>query len=618
MDNTHEIEEQPFSLSGAFANTRLKPVSGILERCLEVLTGLDYLAGKYRQLPKSNKVTDFLEHILDCLQVRYSLNINALEQIPKSGPLVVVANHPFGAIDGIILTLIICSQRDDVRVLGNYFLGRLPGLRKILISVDPFGTSASTEKNLRPLRDSVRWLQQGGVIVTFPAGEVSSWSMQQQRVTDPVWSKTIGKLVQMSQASVLPVYFHGRNSLTFQNAGMVHPLLRTCLLPWELIRKQDSTIQLRLGQNIQWTTLKRLDTAEKVVRYLRFRTYLLRNISSGDTRPVLPELIRKSQQHSQPVQTAIAKTALQAEVAALPESSCLTESGEFQIFSTTADQSPLLLQEIGRLREITFRQVGEGTGKSTDIDLYDSYYHHLFLWHREKQEIVGAYRLGVVQDILPRFGRKGLYTYSLFKYKKKILPLLSCAIEVGRSFVRAEYQKSFSALNLLWKGIGIFVVRHGKCPVLFGPVSISKDYEILSRHLIVDCLTLNNFENTLSALVKPRRPYRSKRKDAWIKQEMSAIDDLSLVSDIVSELENDKKGIPVLVKQYLKLGGKFVGFNIDPDFNNVVDGLILVDLRETERQILNKYMGKERAEQFLASLQAQTGLPGTVRHAVLS
>ena len=588
----------------------MKPFAGLLEKILEKITGLDYLARKYKTLPEAETITGFMSNALDCLDIRYAFNTRQIKLIPKSGPLVVVANHPFGAIDGMILTLLICSIRKDVRVLGNYFLARIPGMRDILISVDPFGTRSSHGKNLQPLRESVRWLKQGGVIVTFPSGEVSSWSLKHQRIMDPAWSRTIGKLVQMSEANVLPVYFHGRNSLLFQYAGMVHPLLRTCLLPRELIRKQGTEVRLRLGQSISWATLKRLDSSEKVTRYIRFRTYLLRNVDATVLNTRRHEQVDKTGRlKQQEIIDKIPIEQIQAEVSALPQQQCLITSGDLKIYYTTASQSPMLMQEIGRLREVTFRQASEGTGKAVDIDLFDSYYHHLFLWNCEKQEVVGAYRLGIVSEILNKYGRKGLYTHSLFRYKKKILPLLGSAIEVGRSFVRSEYQKSFSALNLLWKGIGIFVVQQKEYPVLFGPVSISKDYEILSRHLIIDCLTLNNFENRLSSMVKPRRPYRSSRKGAWIKQEMGAIEDLSLVSDIVSELEHDNKGIPILVKQYLKLGGKFIGFNIDPDFNNVVDGLILVDLRDTDRQILNKYMGAERAQLFLDGLSSQLSEP---------
>lgn len=611
----HTVNEQPFSLRGALEGMMISPLARLLERLLDNVTGLEYLGRQYRKLPLADDVTDFLQNALDCLNIRYSFNDSVLEAFPRQGPVLLVANHPFGALDGIILTLIVCRLRKDVRVLGNYFLSRIPGIRNILIPVDPFGTQKSHIRNIKPLRDSIDWLRQGGVIVTFPAGQVSSWSMYHHRIRDPAWNRSIGKLVQCSEATVVPVFFQGRNSLFFHCAGIIHPLLRTVLLPRELINKRGSEIKLCIGQPLPWSRLKRLDHAEKIIRYIRLRTFLLHNHdrSVARTRPVLKQPLQPVSM-PEPINSPVCTNQLQAEINALTTGQCIIESGDYVVYHARAAEIPMVLQEIGRLREFTFRQVGEGTGKAVDLDLYDAWYHHLFLWNRAKQELVGAYRLGIVHDILARYGRKGLYTHSLFNFKRRLLPMLDSAIEVGRSFVRCEYQKSFVALNLLWRGIGAFVVQHKICPVLFGPVSISKDYELVSRHLLVDCLTINNFESSLSAMVRPRNPFKARGQAVWLRKELDVIDDLSLVSDIVSELEKDNKGVPILVKQYLKLGGRFVAFNVDPDFSEVVDGLIFVDLRKTDRTVLDKYMGQENAMQFLAGLDS----PGRMDHKIVN
>jgi len=595
-------DQTPFTLYGALAGTVTKPVARLLERSAERLTGLDYLARKYRTLPVADDVAGFLQQALDCLRVRFTLNSEALDHFPEHGPVIVVANHPFGAIDGMILTLLVYRLRRDVRILGNYFLARIPGISDLLFAVDPFAGKGSATRNLRPLRDCLKWLQQGGVVITFPSGEVAHYLLRQQRIIDPPWSNTIGKLVQASRATVFPVYFHGRNSLWFQCAGLLHPLLRTCLLPHELIRKQGETIRLQAGEPLEWSKLKRLDSAEKITRYLRLRTFLLRNHVqvSKPSRSMKHDSVNLKDSPAKKIIAAIPVHQLKAEIESLPPSQCLIESGEYEVYLARAADIPMVMQEIGRLRELTFRQAGEGTGRSMDLDLYDSYYYHLFLWNREQQQLVGAYRLGLVHEILQHYGRKGLYTCSLFKFKRGILPLLDRAIEVGRSFVRFEYQKSFFALNLLWRGIGVFVAEHPACPVLFGPVSISREYGLVSRHLLVDCLSLHNFEPALSPYVKARHPWRSGGQLAWHRQDLDAIDDLNLVSDLVSAMEKDNKGVPILVRQYLKLGGRFVGFNIDPEFADVVDGLIFVDLRNTQRSMLNKYMGADHAAAFLA------------------
>ena len=605
-------DQSPFTLAGALAGPGAKPVARLLERSVERLTGLDYLARKYRTLPGADDVAGFLQQALDCLRVRYTLNSDALDRFPKLGAVGVVANHPFGSNDGMILTLLVYRLRKDVRILGNYFLARIPGIRDRLFAVDPFAGKGSITRNLRPLRDCLKWLQQGGVVITFPAGEVAHYSLRQQRIIDPPWSNTIGKLVQAARATVFPVYFHGRNSLLFQYAGLLHPRLRTCLLPHELIRKQDDTIRVRAGEPLDWSKLKRLDSAEKITRYIRLRTFLLRNQVQDviPTRRVDPDRNRQQDRPAKKIIAAIPVHQLMAEIGALPPSQRLLVCGEYEVYCARAADIPMVLQEIGRLRELTFRQAGEGTGRSMDLDLFDSYYQHLFLWHRGQQEVVGAYRLGIVHDILRHYGRKGLYTCSLFRFKRGILPLLDRAIEVGRSFVRCEYQKSFLALNLLWRGIGVFVAQQVSCPILFGPVSISRDYDIVSRHLLVDCLSLHNFEPALASCVRARRPWRSGGQPAWRRQDLDAVEDLNLVSDIVSALEKDNKGVPILIRQYLKLGGRFVGFNIDPEFADVVDGLIFVDLRKTRRSMLDKYMGADNAAAFLAAHVAAQEITG--------
>jgi len=301
-----------------------------------------------------------------------------------------------------------------------------------------------------------------------------------------------------------------------------------------------------------------------------------------------------------PVVPAIPQTLLKAEVEALPAGQRLVASGHFLVQYAHAEQIPWCLQEIGRLRELTFRAAGEGTGKSSDVDLFDAYYLHLFVWDAQAQSIVGAYRMGLTDEILARYGKRGLYTQSLFRYGPRLLHTINPAIELGRSFVRVEYQRSFSALLLLWRGIGRFLLRSPHYAVLFGPVSISSSYAPLSRQLMVDYLKANNIEAELARHVKPRRPFRGRRPTVWDEVELANLKDIEDLSRAIARIECDNKGVPILLKQYLKLGGRLLGFNADEQFSDALDGLIMVDLRASEPRVLARYMGEDGATAFLA------------------
>jgi len=309
-----------------------------------------------------------------------------------------------------------------------------------------------------------------------------------------------------------------------------------------------------------------------------------------------------------PIMPEIPRTLLKAEVEALPVEQRLVTSGQFTVQYARAAQIPWCLQEIGRLREVTFRAAGEGTGKASDIDLFDAYYLHLFVWDTRADAIVGAYRMGLADEILEHYGKRGLYTQSLFKYGARLLQSLNPAIELGRSFVRAEYQRSFSALMLLWRGIGRFVLRSPRYAVLFGPVSISNSYAPLSRRLMVDYLRTNNIEAELARHVKPRRPFRESRETLWDDLELSNVRDVEDLSRAIARIEHDNKGIPILLKQYLKLGGRVLGFNTDDRFCDALDGLVLVDLRASDPRMLARYMGEEGAIEFFAHHATQSRL----------
>ncbi|HEX4985313.1 MAG TPA: GNAT family N-acyltransferase [Burkholderiales bacterium] len=300
----------------------------------------------------------------------------------------------------------------------------------------------------------------------------------------------------------------------------------------------------------------------------------------------------------EPTRDAIPATLLRTEVEGLPAAQQLAGAGRLSVHVARAAEIPHCLQEIGRLRELAFRAAGEGTGLAADLDRFDAHYLHLFVWDAREAAIAGAYRLGLADEIAARHGRRGLYTHSLFRYGGRVLQAMHPAVELGRSFVRGEYQRSYAPLMLLWRGIGEFVVRHPRYATLFGAVSISNDYAPASRRLIVDFLNAHNLEHALARHVRPRRPFRSRA--AYDRAQFEALADIEDVSRMVGRIERDARGVPILLRQYLKLGGRLLAFGADESFGNALDGLIMVDLRGSDPRMLARYMGEAGAAAFLA------------------
>jgi len=586
---------RPFTIDVPYADPFRRTVFSALANSLERTLGLTALNDIYADVSATHDHRDFLQKALDALHTTYHVSPSDLARIPRTGPLIVVSNHPFGGLDGIILAALLRSVRPDVKVMANYLLARIPDLHDFMIFVDPFATKDSARKNIRALRSAIDHVSAGGLLTIFPAGEVSHLDWQKRTIIDPAWSDTVARIVRKTNAPVLPVFFGGSNSPLFQLLGMVHPLLRTAMLPRELLNKKTKSVAVQIGNPITTKKLQSFTNDEDLTAYLRLRCYVLQAREAEKPRWRPAQLTPKpiAPQTFEPIAPPVPANLLAAEIAALPPAALLLEHNEMTVYAAYAPQLPHLLNEIGRLREITFRGVSEGTGKASDLDRFDAYYVHLFIWNREKSEVVGAYRLGTSQDILPRYGAAGFYTSTLFNYQQKVLEQVGPAMELGRSFVRPEYQKSYSPLLLLWKGIGAFVVRHPQYQVLFGPVSINNQYNSLSRQLIMTFLEANSGLPDLARRIKAKNPPPPPRtrpsRNIDLKNSSLVVRDIDEVSDLVSEIESDQKGIPILLKQYLKLGGKFLGFNIDPDFGDVLDGLILVDLANADPHIVERF-----------------------------
>ncbi|HUI63328.1 MAG TPA: GNAT family N-acyltransferase [Bacteroidota bacterium] len=566
------------------------------------LLRLEELSDLYASVTRYGTDDDIWHRILMSLNVVYQIPPRDRGNIPARGPVVVVANHPYGGIEGVMLVALLRSVRSDVRVMANSLLYSFPRLRESLIPVDPFGGENAAAYNIRGFRAAIQWLRKGGMLTIFPAGEVAHVDVHRGTITDPAWHVSAAALIRRTSAAALPVFFAGKNGPMFQVLGMIHPLLRTILLPSELLNKRDRTFQVRVGHPLSFRRLNEFSTDEEMTEYLRWRTYLLANRNHPDK--WRPGRIPWGKAFPRVAGVTLAREEsyrLDQEFRSLPPNQSLIETPNDCVFLAEACQIPLILQEIGRLREITFRSVGEGTGKEIDLDRFDSYYLHLFAWRKIERQIVGAYRLGRADLILAKHGKKGLYTSTLFEFQDAFFSRVGTALELGRSFVRQECQGALNALPLLWRAIGRFVLQNPQYKILFGPVSISNSYHPVSQRLMVSYLQQNHLTEEISRLIKPKTPFKGCLPSTSGPDPLCfKVKDVEELSDLISEIESDGKRVPILLKHYLKLGGKIVGFNVDHQFSRVVDGLILVDLTKTERRILERFVEPDGAQRFLA------------------
>jgi putative hemolysin len=533
-----------------------------------------------------------LERLLQDMRIEVRITEQDMARIPLTGPALVVANHPFGILDGAVLGAILPRLRKDVKLLTNYLVSAVEELSDLCIYLDPFERAAAHRVNVAGLRQAVSHLRNGGLLIMFPAGEVSHWQFRHGEVTDPEWSPAVARLVRMSRAPVVPMLFAGRNSLPYQVLGVVHPKLRTLQLPRELLNKAGKEIELRVGTPVSAEKICRIRNDQQATNYLRWRTYLLRR------RQPAPSVVPPAARHREDLLPPLDQEAVAAEIEALGAENELDESRDFRVFVAGAAQIPRALIEIGRQRELTFREVGEGTGKELDLDSFDAHYKHLILWHRKDSQIAGGYRFASTVEVLPTRGMQGLYTTTLFWIDPKFFERTGPALEVGRSFIRREYQKQYASLHMLWKGLACYVCRQPETPVLFGPVSISGTYHRTSRQLLVEFFRSQR-GNPLSEWIRPKRPFRSRPLSDWEMRTVRYLLDIEEMSSSIAEIEGDGKGVPVLMRQYLKLGGELLAFNVDKNFSNVLDGLILVDLRKTDPTRLETFMGKEGLARFL-------------------
>jgi putative hemolysin len=533
---------------------------------LDTLLGLTTLQRLYESLPPG----DFLDRALERLEIR--IDATDVDRIPAEGPAIVVANHPTGAVDGLALLQAVRRRRPDVRVLGHHFVTRIPQMRDWTIPLDPFRPEAWT--NRQGLRAAARWLKSGGTVIIFPAGAVGR-RFDTDALTDGPWQGGAVALSRWTDAAIVPVGIDARPSRLFRVLAPLNHWVGTAMLPRELLRQQRSRIRATFGTPVSPGRLRQLPAAARVP-YLRARVEAL--VVPGGAMP-----------SGVPIARPDSAAALAREVAALPESCRLAESRDFIAYCAEAESVPRLLREIGRLREIAFRGAGEGTGRDRDLDRFDASYLHLFLWHRSRGEVAGAYRLGPTDRI---GSASDLYTQTLFAWRTEGLAALGPSLELGRSFVTPEYQKDPAALLLLWRGIGAYVAHHPRYRFLFGPVSISADYRRSARDLMVAYLE----GRVVEAGVRSRRPVAAMTPSRTLVA-AGAIPTMAELDLMVREIEGGR-GVPTLLRQYLRLNARVAALNADPAFASVVDALVIVDLLEMPSAHLERYCGRDGADRI--------------------
>ena len=534
-----------------------------------------------------NKINDLYDHvsqkhgiesidaIIQYLNIKLEFDQNDLQKLPADGSFITVSNHPYGGIDGILLIKLISLVRGDHKVVANFLLKKAESISDFFLAVNPFENMPGAGSSIAGLKTAIDHIHNGGVLSLFPAGEVST-NYSSSLITDREWLVSALRLIKKSRVPVVPIFFHGTNSPLFHLLGRIHPSLRTVKLPSELINKRNKTIKVRIGNPITVMEQEAFTNIHQFGRYLRAKTYCLdsgmevkRFFNYSLKRDLRPKEIALPQPQEQ----------IEREISLLRKDAMLIKVKNFEVYCAPTKAIPFVLKELGRLREITFREVGEGTNRAIDVDEFDLYYRQLIIWDNLGKKIAGGYRIGMGAEIMSQFGVRGFYTHSLFRMRNGFKDTLHQSLELGRSFIVKEYQRKPLPLFLLWKGILYFLLKNPAYRYLIGPVSISNTYSDKSKELIIRYIMANYFDYGKAAYVKPRKRFKVKTKDQHLNDAMMNLtNQLSTLDKFIADVDQHNHGLPVLLKKYLGINAKIVAFNVDPKFNNCVDGLILLDI----------------------------------------
>jgi putative hemolysin len=540
----------------------------------------------------------FLNALLDDFQIKFEIPEEDLKRLPKEGAYITVSNHPLGGIDGILLLKLMLEQRSDFKIIGNFLLHRIEPLKPYIMPVNPFEDRKDVKSSVTGFKNSLLHLKDGKPLGIFPAGEVSTYKDGKLMVDKP-WEEAAMKLVQKAQVPVVPIYFHAKNSKLFYKLSKISDTFRTAKLPSELLTQKRRTIKVRVGRPISVTDQQEHQALSEFSEFIRRKTYMLanafedkpnrlENISSTLKAPKIPKKIVT------PVKTDL----MIKEIEALKEGDYrLLQSKNYEVYLAPASKLPNILREIGRLREITFREVGEGTNEAIDLDKFDTYYHHMFLWDNEENLIAGAYRMGLGSRIFEKYGIDGFYLQDLFRFEPELYKMMSESIEMGRAFIIKSYQQKPMPLFLLWKGIVHTTLRFPEHKYLIGGVSISNQFSNFSKSLMIEFMKSHYYDPYLAQYVHPKKEFKVKLKDAdkdFVFDETEA--DLNKFDKIIDEIEPGALRLPVLLKKYIKQNARLMAFNVDPLFNNSVDGLMYIKIADLPDSTVRPVMEEFQAE----------------------
>ncbi|WP_442787160.1 GNAT family N-acyltransferase [Flavobacterium suncheonense] len=547
---------------------------------------------------KHLKDVEFLNAILDEFHIKFEIPEEDLKRLPKEGPYITISNHPLGGIDGILLLKLMLEKEPNFKIIANFLLHRIEPMKPYIMPVNPFENHKDAKSSVIGLKETFRHLSDGKPLGIFPAGEVSTYK-DGKLVVDKPWEEGAIKVIRKAQVPVIPIYFHAQNSKLFYFLSKINDTLRTAKLPSELLTQKDRVIKVRIGKPISVAEQNEHETIEEYSEFLRRKTYMLANVFENDTNgkllqtPILkapksPKQIAKPANHEQILQ----------EIAELRTGTYrMLQSKNYEVFFVKADKIPNILHEIGRLREITFREVGEGTNESLDLDKYDNYYYHMFLWDEDAQLIAGAYRMGLGTEIFADHGIDGFYLQELFRFEPELYDMMSKSIEMGRAFIVKEYQQKPMPLFLLWKGIVHTTLRYPEHKYLIGGVSISNQFSDFSKSLMIEFMKSHYYDPYVAQYVHPKLEYKVKLKDAdkdFVFNEAEA--DLNKFDKIIDEIEPSSLRLPVLIKKYIKQNARVVAFNVDPLFNNAVDGLMYIRIADLPESTVRPVIEELQAE----------------------
>ncbi len=575
-------------------------------------TFLGWSLMKVLKISTANKIYDrnkhlgdleFLNALLDEFKIKFEIPEEDLKRLPKSGAYVTISNHPLGGIDGILLLKLMLEQRPDFKIIANFLLHRIEPLKPYVMPVNPFENKKDVKSSIAGFKSAISHLRDGHPLGVFPAGEVSTYK-DDKLIIDKPWEEAAMKLIKKAEVPVVPIYFHAKNSRLFYQLSRLSDTLRTAKLPSELLTQKHRVIKVRIGNPIKVAAQKEHESLADFTEFLRKKTYMLAN--SFEKNSLLKDIPQKLKVTKEPkeIVTEISSDLIEDEILRLREKDRrLLQSKNYEVYLAPAQEMPNILREIGRLREITFRAIGEGTNEAIDLDKFDRYYYHMFLWDNKENTLAGAYRMGLGSKIYKEYGIDGFYLQDLFRFEPELHKMMSESIEMGRAFITKEYQQKPMPLFLLWKGIVHTTLRFPEHKYLIGGVSISNQFSNFSKSLMIEFMKSHYYDPYIAQYIRPKKEWKVNLKDAdkeFVFDESKA--DLNKFDKLIEEVEPGSLRLPVLIKKYIKQNAKVIAFNVDPLFNNAIDGLMYIRISDLPESTVKPVM-----EEFQAELEKKYG-----------